>query len=45
MMQAVGECPILFLDLGPIFLDVLGLQVICNQVLGSVLDIINALIG
>src|SRR5688572_20040522 len=82
MMQAVGECPILFLDLGPIFLDVLGLQVdlsqvvlditavagagnllgnllcavvnllnggldlsILNQVLGSVLDIINALLG
>jgi len=82
MMQAVGECTILHLDLGPIFLDVLGLQVdlsqvvlditavagagnllgnllcavvnllnggldlsILNQVLGSVLDIINALLG
>src|SRR5688572_7752021 len=32
----VAECPILFLDLGPIFLDVLGLQVDLSQV---VLDI------
>jgi hypothetical protein len=29
---SAGECPILTLDVGPIFLDLLGLQIETNQV-------------